>query len=1366
MAVDDSPTAIQMLAQAADQASANPAESARLIRQVLAEFGRKLVPMPEDADRFSDAQSVAERLLRGHPEVLRRWRALESAEAVRQVAEGEAAGAAAQRLLTSAGLEAQLLRADEALVHARFGKALALLDSVVSHPDLSGDVQRRAWRIEALAAWGAGDRARAEASAARLDPASSPEAAALRALVASPAPATREEVNDPLSPQPFGNISRAPIRLWQEPLDQSLKRRIEAGSDARQRPPMLPEAANERGRYLVSVPAISRGLVIVNEGHRLQALGIFTREPLWSLLMMSPGAVREGTVGDLSVPVICGDRVLAVSGHSSGGDRDGGIDREGGGRLICCSIDDGRRLWEFQPRWHARLGLDGTFIVGSPAVVEDTVALLLRRVSPRQETISLAVGIAVQDGTVQWIAPLGSTPGIRVTSSAIRPCATPVAMRDSFVFHTGAGVTARLSCVDGRVMWLRRDQVPIRDARWDLEPWQLQRPAVCGNRIMLIDPDQQHVQVLDASDGRQLSLVPIGSGTAWRGTRWLLAGADGAHVLGIGEEVICFGADDLRAPRWSCGAQSGSRSPAGAAPVIGRVQVGTLSDGRCAVAIPTGGQVAVRAADDGAEVAVLEVGAHANPSLRDGIGSMATDDALAMFVDSTRTEQFLAKAAADGDPTAMAGLLELAIASSRPDLARSASRLASEWLARDGARAGSGRPELPGRVAALLVDVACTGMLDPQESSELFDRVIAREGDPARRAQALLIQGDWFERSGRLAAAAAVWRRVLSDGALRESWIAPAGDDARLLRAGVAARDRLVALDPAKAGAAARSAGTRPPGNGADTDGLIRYARASACSREAAEAWIAASEAAANAGDRVRAAATAAVAVNESIALKDPALLAAVLDRALAVLERETLPDTAARLVDLAVMSGMDVALPSRKGEPASRVRAQMASASLVRGEPRVAGSQGSRAVRLLRGDPTAMTARARTTRPTDRLWLTERGSLSCLSADSLQQIWRLPLGGQSPTIVQHTAAGAVLWEAMDADRSSLSLIDDAGAPKWSIPDLDALLDGELHQRAAGPEPVPRTVRESTLRLEGVFPGPADVVLIRADGAIAAIDAAEGTPRWTSKGAFREIIGADTDDSVVIVAGVGSGGGGEAQAVALDRATGRPVAVLADRAIGPIRWVRIVAPGQVAVGHDAGTSRWDLAADHVPWIRDDPASLRSIGIDGTFRTFLLSSEARAPQAIRWSDGSLDPDAFALLTQRMPRAPEWIEFMRSGDVIVAGDEQGAALFSLDGAQVGASVSIPGRTLHAACPVGAGLVVTEQAGRVDPAVGMGGRVRSRLRLQLLGWSDGLKMLGAPISVEVPAQTFGTPIAIDGWIVVPAGKDSSYAVPIPSG
>jgi hypothetical protein len=1378
VAVDDSPTAIQLLAQASDQAAANPAESARLVRQVLTEMGRKLVPLPDDPDRFTDARGVAERLLLSNPEVLRRWRALESAEARRQVDAGDLGLATTQRLLTPAGLEAQLALADDELTHARFAKALILVEAVKSHPDLVQDMLERARRIEALAAWGAGQQARAIAIAGAGPQPEGPGAAAhsaLGALIAGAPPATAAEVNDPLAPQPFGDVGGSPIRLWQDALDQSLKRRMQMSVDDRRRAPLLPESATDQGLYLVSVPALEEGLVIVNEGHRLQAIGAFTREPVWSVLMMSPSAPRDGRAGDLAAPVVCAGRVLAVSGHSSGADRDGG-ERDGGGRLVCVSLADGRRLWEFLPRWHARAGLDGMFIVGSPAVIEDTVAIMLRRVSARQETISTAVGISLLDGSLRWVSPLGATPGIRIASSGIRPCTTPVAMGDSFLFSSGAGVNARLSFIDGRPMWVRRDPVPVRDARWELSPWQMQRPVVSARGILVVDPEQQHIQVLDADDGRQLSLIPVGIGTAWRGTRWLLGSADGAHVLGIGDEVICFSADDLRTPRWSMGLRSGNASEA--APVVGRVQVGVLSDGSGAVAIPTGGRISVRTLADGAEICSLEVGAPANPSLRHGIASAATDDALSMYVDSTRTERALLAAARQGEPTALAGLLELAIASSRTDLARTASQMASDWLpvptaaegaaAEDAAAAG---PELADRVAALLVDVACSGLLDARESTALFDRVIAREGDPSRRAQALLLQGEWFERSGRNGAAVAVWRRILADSALASSWLQPQSDDGAFVRAGIAARQRLENLGRAHEDASARRVDAGMPGTGASASALAAYARMAAYSPQAVDAWIASAEAAAAAGNRPFAAHAASMAVDEAITLGETSRVAATLERVLALLAKEALPDTAAHLVDRAVTSGMDVPLPSQRGEPASRLRAQMPSSSLVRGEPRVGGARGPRVVQALRGEPTLMTRRARLTRPTDRLWLTDRSAITCLSADSLAPLWRMPLVGapvtsQSPALVQFAPSGAVMWEMLSADRSSLSFVDDAGSRRWTVDDCDTLIDGDAPDAAAVPGAVPRPGRESMLQLAGVIPGPSDIVLVRGDGAMAAVDAAEGSLLWRARRTLAEVIDADADDAVVAIAGRAMPGDSIDRVMLIDRASGKPIALLADPDVGSVRWVRIVGPGQVAVGHDQGTSRWDLSEDRVSWIRDDTGGRRSTGIDGVGSTMLMSAEGRPPQAIRWGDGAILSQAYPLLTGRWQRPVAWEEFVRTGDAIVAGDEQRVGLFALDGTQLGATIPIPGRTLHSVTPVGAGLVVTEQAGRAEVAAGVGMRPRARLKLQLLGWSDGLKISGPGSSVDLPAPVTGTPLAVDGWIVVTTSKDSSYALPIPTG
>lgn len=1356
VAVDDSPTATQLLAQARDQAGANAAESARLIRRVLGEFGRKLVPLPDDPDRFMDARACAEQLLRANPEVLRRWRAIESAEARRQLDAGGAEGTVEERFLTPAGLDAQLALAQEELSHARFAKALQRIDSLRGHPDLAAGQARRALQVECLAAWGAGDSARAKSAleaVGRMEGIEAADAArALTATLAVPAPQAAA-VNDPLGPQPFGDLERAPTRLWTEALEDTARRRERMASGVRGIPSAA-EGAEGAGAYLASVPTISGGRVLVNEGFQLHAFDPLTRELAWTASLGGHSGAREGQPGDLAAPVVCDGRVLALSGHATASDRGEG------GRLLCLDARDGRRrLWEFVPTRHSRMGLEDTFIVGSPAVIDGTVLVLLRRVSGRQETVTFAAGISLADGSLLWVTPLGATPGIRIAPGGIRPCATPLALGDSFVVSTGAGVTARIGAADGRVMWLRRDQVPVRDARWELKAWQLQRPVACAAGIALVDPDQQHVQVLDPADGRQLSRVPIGIGTAWGDTRWLLGSADGGSVIGVGDSVVCMDARDMRTPRWSTRAGGDP-----AVPVVGRVQAGMLPDGRGAVAIPQGDRVVVREMLSGSIICEMPAPGPCNPSLHEGLAALASEDTLTVLVDSVRTERLLASEAAAGSPTALAGLLEFALASSRADLARSASRQASAWLPPAGGDAAGN--ELAERIAALLIDIACSGMLEASESGALFERVISREADPSRQAHALLAQGDWLERSGRVDAAVAVWRRVCMDAALRMAWVVPEDPESAVVRAGITAAQRLARARVAHPRAPVCTPSGAVPPAGAPALALVAFAQANPCSGDAARAWSLAAARAAAEGDAPSAAAWSWNALEDAIACRDPAPVAEVLERALDALDRVQLPDASAMLLDLAVRSGFDMPLSSRRDRTPSMLLAASPSQRVVLGEPRPPAASAAREGRMLRGEPIAMSPRARLTRPTGVMWMADRTGVACISVQDMQPVWRIPLVGASPALLHASERGSVIWEPRLGDRIALSMVTQAGERAWSIADLDAEVRG-VDPEAGGPEEeAARLIApDGGLTLPGVLPGPGDIVLVRRDGTVASVDVASGSVRWRMTKALAEVVDADADDSVVILAG--RKGGAEAGAmsiVVIDRARGTVCRTLDEESGSDIAWIRVIAPGQVAIGRDGSLSRWDALQGQVSWIQEDAWGRGASAVMPCGALLAVREEGFGCRGVRWSDGALEPAAFARLSPSNAVPTRWSEMARSGDAILAADESGAFLFDLQGRLLGATAPMPGRSLQGATPMGPGLVTCEQQASMTPGA-IGQRARSTARLQLLGWSDGLRMQSLPVTVDLSAPVLGMPIAVDGWLMLHVGKEATCAVPVPA-
>lgn len=154
VAVDDSPAAEQMLAQAEDQAANNPAESARLISRVLEEFGRKLVRVSGEQDRFVDGRSRAESFLRSHPQVMAKFRSAQTGEAERLIAAGEDRKVVETRLLTSGGLLAAVRETQRAIELAQFVSAQNLLDSMQGHPDISSLDPSIYATLVVLTAWG------------------------------------------------------------------------------------------------------------------------------------------------------------------------------------------------------------------------------------------------------------------------------------------------------------------------------------------------------------------------------------------------------------------------------------------------------------------------------------------------------------------------------------------------------------------------------------------------------------------------------------------------------------------------------------------------------------------------------------------------------------------------------------------------------------------------------------------------------------------------------------------------------------------------------------------------------------------------------------------------------------------------------------------------------------------------------------------------------------------------------------------------------------------------------------------------------------------------------------------------------------
>lgn len=231
-AIADSPTAQTLIGDLRAQARENPAESARIARRLLDEYGDRMVRVGVETDElFRSVAAETERFLLETPPVLARFRELESRNADRMLREDGPAGTAARRRLTPAGLRASLLLAEDALRADRALEARGILARVAGHPDLAGEEALVRAVLEAMAC----RRLGAESDATRAidsiegiagvgaDQREAALAAILRVAYTSDEPLGRTPL---ASARTGGDPDETWREIWSLDLDQSLFRRL------------------------------------------------------------------------------------------------------------------------------------------------------------------------------------------------------------------------------------------------------------------------------------------------------------------------------------------------------------------------------------------------------------------------------------------------------------------------------------------------------------------------------------------------------------------------------------------------------------------------------------------------------------------------------------------------------------------------------------------------------------------------------------------------------------------------------------------------------------------------------------------------------------------------------------------------------------------------------------------------------------------------------------------------------------------------------------------------------------------------------------------------------------------------------------
>lgn len=1356
VAVDDSPTAEQLLAQADDQASNNPEEAARLIARVLDEFGRKLVRVPGSTDRFVDGRARAESFLRDHPGVLERFRTAQSGDAERIASVGDDRRVVETRLWTAAGLHASVREAERAVSAGQFARARGLLDAIASHPDLPTIDRAIRSNLLVLTAWGMRDTVTLGQLLNELATAQDPTLRALGAsldlIVGTPSGTEPTSVN-PLAPAPFGPIPIHPVRLWRESLGNTLSARLQSSIDEGIIPSIGSEGSTSSGRLLVAIPTVDGDTILVNEGYVLRAYDAYSHLPKWTQFLGAANSPRSDVqAGDLAIVVVGPDCVLTLSGHALG------TERSGGGRLACFDSETGQRRWDFAPdRFGDQSELRELFLFGSPIIVGEMVVVLARKVTPRLETVSAVLGLNLMSGAMQWMTPVGAAPGIRTAGS--RPYTSPCAGNGCVFVSTGAGTTASIDVIDGRVRWIRRDAVPIRDVQPDIMPWEMGGAVLTTHGLITLAPDGSHVQVLATENGDERDAIPVGVGTAWGVPRYFLTSRDRTLVYGVGDGITAFRVTDLRTPLWRfTGSQRAQTLLAtdGRAGIRGRVQSGWFDNGRAALIVPLLSDALFVDGETGATTAEIPCPGPANIVARDGVIVAATSDALEVLMDATNAERILVDAirSRPNDADAVIGLVEFALHSHDASLLKSATQSVEAALTQ--VRDDTERRAI---FVALLVEAAESGMLGREGSDELFEVIVRAPASATERATALIAQGDWFARSSRAVQAIATWRRLLEDAQASHAMISDAPEQGPVLsRSGAGAallRLELIAATPDAPAAATQTSQGAPPA-GATALALESFAASEPCTPSAARAWLSAAKLrmhdhlAEAAGDCV-------AALDAAIACGNRSLVEEILTGAIALLNTADLEISVAQLLDRALMAQCDPAVGALGGRLASVALCESPASSMVAGLPRpVAASQfnGSEDVitaRLLRGALAPVRDLSLVAAPHSHAYLVADGTLNCVSIPDLAPRWKVPFRGETSAIIP-VRDGVMVIEQSDRETLSVQWIDDTGESRWHLDDLAAKVS-QLNQ------PIERA--ECLVAVGGE-----DLVVVRVDGAACAINSKDGQPRWKSLPAVDEVASIAASETMVVIAGTRSATDGRSSWItALDQRTGKVIGEFRVPSDEPVRWVRVISPAEVAFGTTRGVGRWQVfgSASGVRWHSLDPRIRATVHGEPLGAKLLLTDAADRSHILDWRSGSIE-DAHFGFTPARSESETSRQWFRSGSCTVAWSRNGLEMFSLQGDLLGASRLHGARTIQGVAPTSGALVAVEQTGGADEPREVGlGRAAMRILIHRFGWSDGGRVASPALEVEFSDGRLDRIQVLDGWILL-GGSQSTLAIPMP--
>jgi hypothetical protein len=565
--VEDSPVAADLAGRAAALAGQGRwADAAAVYQSLVEEYAGKLMPRPDasgpawvDVTRWVRQQVTADAALR---EAYRRDVEPAAARARQQAKLGEDAGgflAWDERALaavmerywpTRSGLWAGLDVAALALERGDAADALALLDDLADHPDLTGTRDGDAAALARRDAL----RAAAEPLAARLH-------AARRIDTAPPA------------------VHRGQAPTLEDPM---WWRRIGEEDAGDGEAAVARAALAERFPGVSAVPTVAGERVLVNDGDAVSAIDRASGRLVWTHRPSDdPAGVDERQalrrmmryLPDRRGVLIVGDAVVAVTGRAAS--LPGRFaDAAPGTALVCLDLRTGEVRWEADP-FADEPALQRAHLLGTPvALGRGLAAVAVRRTQATGFVDCLVIAVRLSDGQLVWRRHVSSTAvGVGGGPHHTVGGAGLTLYRGGLLVSDGLGVAAAIGPRTGSVRWLRQlVENPAGDGadafggirtvtqdHWDgpVAPVPLEAGVVVavnepkGPAAAVLDPDTGDVRL-------RLTTDDLGDATDLRGVE--------GDLLVVGRRTQRRAGDTL-ATRWSARIDRLAADVVGAAPV-------------------------------------------------------------------------------------------------------------------------------------------------------------------------------------------------------------------------------------------------------------------------------------------------------------------------------------------------------------------------------------------------------------------------------------------------------------------------------------------------------------------------------------------------------------------------------------------------------------------------------------------------------------------------------------------------------------------------------------------------------------------------------------------------------------------------------